>query len=260
MEKASIISKKIVVISGGAGLLGRSFVQCVAKHGGLAVIADKDKESAISLADELAIKYPRLVEPAELDITDKESIEVLINTLKHKYGHIDALVNSAYPRNMHYGRELKDVTYKDFCENVGLHLGGYFLAAQQFGFFFREQGQGNIINLGSIYGTMAPKFDIYSGTCMTMPVEYSAIKSAVVQLTRYFAQYFKRDGIRVNCLSPGGIFDHQPDIFIKKYSEHCCGKGMLEPSDIAGALLFLLSDASLHITGQNFIVDDGFSI
>jgi NAD(P)-dependent dehydrogenase (short-subunit alcohol dehydrogenase family) len=173
---------------------------------------------------------------------------------------MDAVVNSAYPRNRNYGRKLEDVTYEDFCENVGLHLGGYFLVMQQFGLFFKKQGDGNIVNIASIYGTMAPRFDMYKGTSMTMPVEYAAIKAAVVHLTRYFAQYFKVDGIRVNCISPGGIIDNQDEKFLREYNSRCGDKGMLDPQDISGSVLFLLSDASQYITGQNLIVDDGFSI
>jgi NAD(P)-dependent dehydrogenase (short-subunit alcohol dehydrogenase family) len=143
---------------------------------------------------------------------------------------------------------------------VSLHLGGYFLVAQQFGLFFRKHQKGNIVNMASIYGVMAPRFDIYSQTHMTMPVEYAAIKSAVIHLTRYFAQYFKNDSIRVNSLSPGGVLDQQPESFLKNYRAFCTSKGMLEGADISSVLLFLLSDASKYITGQNIVVDDGFSI
>jgi NAD(P)-dependent dehydrogenase (short-subunit alcohol dehydrogenase family) len=95
---------------------------------------------------------------------------------------------------------------------------------------------------------------------MTTPVEYAAIKSAVIHLTQYFAAYFKKDGIRCNSLSPGGILDRQPDSFLTAYAAHCGTKGMLDPADILGALLFLLSDASRYMTGQNLVVDDGFTL
>jgi NAD(P)-dependent dehydrogenase (short-subunit alcohol dehydrogenase family) len=195
-----------------------------------------------------------------MDITDKESVCSLIAKIKEKYGHIDAVVNNAYPRTSNYGRKLEEVTYADFCENTSQHLGGYFLVAQQFGLFFRAQGAGNIINMSSIYGTMAPRFEVYAGTPMTMPVEYAAIKSAIIQLSRYFAQYFKGDNIRVNSLSPGGILDNQPESFLKAYNIFCNGKGMLDPVDITGLLLFLLSDGSKYITGQNIVIDDGFHL
>jgi NAD(P)-dependent dehydrogenase (short-subunit alcohol dehydrogenase family) len=200
------------------------------------------------------------VEAAELDITCMDSVSALIKNLHQRYGKIDAVVNNAYPRNKNYGRRLEDVTYQDFCENVDSHLGGYFLVAQQFCMAFKAQGHGNLINMSSIYGSMAPRFEVYEGTSMTMPVEYAAIKSAVVQLTRYFAQYFKGHGIRVNCLSPGGILANQPPEFLAAYNAHCASKGMLAPDDVVGTLIFLLSDESRYMTGQNLFVDDGFSI
>ena len=255
-----MLTDKIIVITGGAGFLGRQFCVAVAEHGGIAVVADVDVEAAIKVSDEIKFKFTGRAEAASLDITKKESISTLITGLLEKYGRVDALVNNAYPRNQNYGRKLEDVTYEDFCENVDSHLGGYFLMTQQFGLLFRKQGDGNIVNMASVYGTMVPRFEIYAETPMTMPVEYAAIKSAVIQLTRYFARYFKGDGIRVNCLSPGGILDAQPETFQKKYNAHCNSKGMLDSRDINGSLLFLLSDASRFVTGQNLIVDDGFSL
>ena len=95
---------------------------------------------------------------------------------------------------------------------------------------------------------------------MTMPIEYSAIKSAVIMITRYFSQYFKVDGVRCNSLSPGGIYDHQPDSFLEKYNTYCGVKGMLDPQDLIGTLMFLLSDSSQYMSGQNITIDDGFSL
>lgn len=255
-----MLDDKVVVVTGGAGLIGRTFVRSIAEHGGIAVVADTDADAASRVMKEVADVYPGRAEAELLDITDKTSIGALIARLRERHGRIDGLVNSAYPRNRNFGRKLEDVTYEDFCENVSLQLGGAFLVAQQFGLYFRTQGGGNIVNMSSIYGMMAPRFEVYAGTGMTMPVEYPAIKSAVIHLTRYFAQYFKGEGIRVNCLSPGGILDDQPADFLREYNAHCNAKGMLDPRDVAGILLFLLSDASRFVTGQNFVVDDGFSL
>jgi len=256
----SSLDGKVVVVSGGAGVIGRCFVRGVAEKGGVAVAADIDLDAAECLARELGQDCPGRIEAVRLDITSKDSICALISDLRQRHGRIDAVINNAYPRNSNYGRKLEDVTYADFCENVDMHLGGYFLTAQQFCLAFKELGGGNVINMSSIYGTMVPRFGVYDGTPMTMPVEYAAIKSAVVQLTRYFAQYFKGAGIRVNCLSPGGILADQPAGFLNAYNGHCASKGMLAPQDVLGALLFLLSDESKFMTGQNLLVDDGFSL
>jgi len=255
-----LLDDKVVVVTGGAGLIGRDFSRGIAESGGLAVVADRDKEAAARAAAEVAAENSGRVEAVALDITNPESVKKLVQELQARHGHIDAVVNNAYPRNCNFGRSLEDVAYADFYENVGTHIGGYFLVSQQFGIFFRGQGHGNIVNMASIYGFMAPRFGVYAGTSMTMPVEYAAIKSAIIHLTRYLAQYFKGSGVRVNCLSPGGVWNEQERSFVDKYASLCRSKGLLEPSDVTGCLLFLLSDASEHMTGHNLVVDDGFSI
>lgn len=253
-----MLKAKTIVVTGGAGLLGRAFVKAIASQGATAIVADINIDAASAVVHEISSSGKAYAEA--LDIADTNSVGGLIERVSTRHGGIDAVVNNAYPRNPNYGRKLEQVTYADFCQNTSLHLGGYFLVAQQFGLFFRQQGHGNIVNMGSIYGAMAPRFEIYRNTPMTMPVEYAAIKSAVIHLTRYFAQYFKADHIRVNCLSPGGVLDRQPEDFLQAYGEYCKEKGMLDPVDITGPLLFLLSDASRHMTGQNLVVDDGFSV
>ena len=222
-------------------------------------MADVRLAEAESVAEDLVGRGLR-AESVALDITSRSSVDVALRSVHERIGPIGAVVNNAYPRNARYGRALESVTYADFCENVDLHLGGYFLVSQRFALYFREHGGGNIVNMGSIYGTMAPRFEVYAGTTMTMPVEYAAIKAGVLHLTRYFAQYFKGDGVRCNSLSPGGILDRQPEEFVRSYNVHCGTTGMLDGADVAGALVFLLSDASRHVTGQNLIVDDGFSL
>jgi len=180
--------------------------------------------------------------------------------LDNKYKRIDALVNNAYPRNKNYGKYFFDVEYSDFVENIGLNLGGYFTASQQFAKYFQKQNYGNIINISSIYGVVAPRFEIYEGTTMTVPVEYAAIKSGLIHLTKYMAKYFKGMNIRVNTLTPGGIFDHQPQAFLDKYKDQCLSKGMLDKSDLKGTLVYLLSDMSKYVNGQNIVIDDGFAL
>lgn len=255
-----MLENKVIVVSGGAGLIGKQFCFAIAKNGGTAIVADINLDAAKAAALEICQTYPGKAEAYELDITSKASVNTLIVHLKNKYGQINALINNAYPRNRNYGRKIEDVTYEDFCENVGLHLGGYFLVSQQFCLYFKEQGHGNIVNMGSIYGVIAPRFDIYEQVSFTMPVEYAAIKSAVIHLTFYLAQYFKKDGIRVNCLCPGGVLDKQPEAFVNSYNSYCGKKGMLEVNDLVGSLIYLLSDGSKYVTGQNLIVDDGFTL
>lgn len=248
------------MVTGGAGLLGRTFCSAIAASGGCAIVADVNLAAATEVANEINVRNPRGALAIELDITSKSSISNAFAAVTTATLSIDAVVNNAYPRNRNYGRQLESVEFEDFTENLSLHLGGYFLVSQQAAQLFLIQGGGSIINMSSIYGVMAPRFSVYEGTSMTMPVEYAAIKSGVVQLTKYFAQYYKGKNIRVNAISPGGIEDGQPEAFLSAYRSHCAGKGMLNTEDLAGTLTFLLSDMARHVNGQNIIVDDGFSL
>lgn len=256
-----MLNNKIVVITGGAGLIGKEFVKAIIENNGIAVIADINEEIGINVKDKLSKELnTSKIDFFKLDITSKESINTCIGYLDNKYSRIDALVNNAYPRNKNYGNYFFDVEYDDFVENIGLNLGGYFTTSQQFAQYFEKQKHGNIINISSIYGVSAPRFEIYNDTKMTMPVEYAAIKSGLIHLTKYMAKYFKGLNIRVNTLSPGGILDNQPESFLKKYENECCNKGMLEKEDLTGTLIYLLSDMSKYVNGQNIIVDDGFTL
>ena len=170
-------------------------------------------------------------------------------------------MNTAYPRNKNFGRKVFDVTYEDFSENLGLHLGGYFIFMQQCAAYAKlKKAPFSLVSMSSIYGVIAPKFAVYEGTNMTMPVEYAAIKSGLLHLNKYFANYMKGFEFRANSVSPGGLFDGQDEIFLNKYNSHCAGKVMMHPSDITGSVNFLLSDNSNYIIVQNLVVDDGFSV
>jgi NAD(P)-dependent dehydrogenase (short-subunit alcohol dehydrogenase family) len=256
-----MLDDKVVVVTGGAGLLGSAFSEAIISENAIVIIADYDKIIASKCATNLTAKIKTgFAEAHSLDITSKSSINELIANVHKKYGKIDALINNAYPRNKNYGNKFEDVTYQDFCENLTSNVGGYFLTSQQFIHYFKKQGYGNIINIASIYGVIAPRFDIYQGTDMTTPVEYAAIKAAILHLTRYMAKYLSGKNIKVNSLSPGGIKNHQPAKFIEKYASYTLNQNMLDATDINGALLFLLSGHSAHMNGQNVIIDDGFTL
>ncbi|HBL32364.1 MAG TPA: flagellin modification protein A [Porphyromonadaceae bacterium] len=252
-----LLKDKVFVVTGGAGLLGKEFCKSITDNGGISVIADYDVPSAEKVkqyinSDNIYIE--------RIDITNEVSIFELINRVNTNFGKIDGLVNCAYPKNKNYGKHFFDISYNDFCENINMNLGGCFLTSQLFAKFFYRQGYGNIINIASIYGIIAPRFEIYKDTIMTMPVEYAAIKSGLIHLTKYMAKYFKGKNIRVNTISLGGLQDGQPTSFLNAYKNFCINKGMLSPQDISGTLIYLLSDLSEYVNGQNIIVDDGFTL
>ena len=256
-----MLNSQVVVVTGGAGLIGQEFVQAIVEQNGVAIIADINEEIGLRVKEELSKKLAsESIEFIKLDITSKLSLQNCIKFLDEKYGKIDALINNAYPRNKNFGRDVFEIEYEDFCENTNMNLGGYFLSTQQFAKYFIQQGYGNIVNMSSIYGVVAPRFEIYKNTNMTNAIEYAAIKGGLLHLTKYFAKYFKGQNIRINSISPGGIFDNQPEPFLNAYKGQCLNKGMLDKSDLKGTLIYLLSSMSKYVNGQNIIVDDGFCL
>lgn len=257
MEK--LLENKSILVAGAGGLLGSNLVKAILNQGGKVIAADINvdllKERLTSLDINLDSKT---LSVKMLDVTNEESVKSLF----YQEGlNIDGAVNSTYPRNKTYGKHFFDVSLDSFNENLSLHLGSAFLFSQQCAAYFqREKTPFSLINISSIYGVIAPKFDIYQNTLMTMPVEYAAIKSAIQHLNKYTVSYVNDSRFRVNCVCPGGIFDHQPESFLESYKEETFGAGMLDVKDVIGSILFLLSEMSKYVTGQNIIVDDGFSL
>lgn len=255
----SLKGEKIVVV-GGAGLLGSVLAEEFCIAGAEIVIADVDLGKASTLAEEIQKKTGTKPCTREVSIVSEDSVKNLIDFAQAKMGRITGLLNTAYPRNRNYGKRLEDVDYNNFCENVDLHLGGYFVVSKYILEYFKKNGGGNLLNMSSIYGVVAPRFEIYDNTAMTMPVEYAAIKAALIHLTRYFAKYYSGCNIKVNCLSIGGLLDKQPSEFLMGYRQLCCDKGMLDPQDIAGIAVALFSKTTRYINGQDIILDDGFTL
>lgn len=256
-----MLKNKCVLLIGAAGLLGRTFSRALIPHGANLILADKDLNKISELGRTYRSEFKTAnIDFYEVDITSEDSINSLIDEATAAGYIFDTVVNNAYPRNKNYGRKVEDVSYSDFCENVSLHLGGYFNVNKIFAQYFFKNQLGHLINISSIYGFTAPRFEIYDGTSMTMPVEYAAIKAGIENITRYFVKYYKGNDIRFNCIAPGGIVDGQPAVFVENYNKYSSYKGMLEPSDIAGSLVYLVSDLSRHVNGITLVVDDAWSL
>ncbi len=241
------MSKNIILI-GSEGLIGSELVR------------ELKSAHKVIRADISAPKNNNDAPFYEVDIASEQSVESLIKNVVRDFSKIDCVINCAYPRTKTYGKSYDKVPLNDFNENVNLHLGGYFNILKNFMLFFKNQGHGNIISFSSIYGVIPPRFEIYSGTEMTSPVEYAAVKSGIIHLTKYFAKIARGTSIRVNSISPGGVEDGQNPSFIKRYSELTRTHKMLAPNNLAGPIRFLVSDEASSIHGQNIIVDDGFTL
>jgi NAD(P)-dependent dehydrogenase (short-subunit alcohol dehydrogenase family) len=264
-----MVENKIVVITGGAGLLGFEFCKAIAEHGGTAIIGDVNEKYAKQKITKFTNNSAKKnIDFLKLDITSESSIKSVIDSVAKKYGHIDVWVNNAYPKinsfdqniKREYGDSFFEVDVKKLCESVSINIGSYFLCSQLISKYFLKQGYGNIINISSIYGVDAPRFEIYDDTKMTMPVDYALNKSSMIHFTKYLAKYLKGKNIQVNTLSPGGVFNNQPESFVESYENFAINKGMLDKEDVNGTLLFLISDYSKYVNGQNIIVDDGWTL
>ena len=252
-----MLNEKVVVVTGGAGLIGSSLTRNIVKKSGKVIIGDVSVEAGRKLQEELGDNNVCFI---KLDVTDPFSIENFIKDGKHHFGQIDAAVHSAYPRSKQWGTKFEELKPEGLKEDLYMQLGGAILFSQQIIKYFIDKQLGNLIHVSSIQGTSAPRFNHYDGTTMVSPIEYSAIKSGIISITSYLAKYYKGNGIRVNSISPGGILDKQPTIFLDKYRASCNEKGMLDPEDLIGLIIFMLSDESKYITGQNIIIDDGWSL
>ena len=245
-----------ILVIGAAGLLGREVVLSLLEQGATVIAADINMEQLNCRFQEPLSRSDKLT-LAPLDITDEESVKTFFGAISNLQG----VVNCAYPRNSEYGKAFLDVSYASFNDNMSLHLGSAFLILQQSAQLFnRLKSPLSVVNMASIYGVIAPKFELYNETSMTMPVEYAAIKSAIVHLNKYVSAYIKDSRFRVNSVSPGGLMDAQDERFLTRYKQRTRGTGMLGAADMVGAVVFLLSKQSQFMTGQNLIIDDGFTL
>lgn len=243
---------KTVVVVGGAGLIGSEIAKGLTDFGAEVYVADIDKKSAKKVKAK-DIKY------VHLDITSEGSVRKALDEVCDASGKIDVLINCAYPRTGDWGLKLEDVPFDSWKDNMNDHMGGYFLCSRAAADLMKKGAKGVIINFASIYGVVAPDFSIYEGTKMTMPAAYSAIKGGIIAFTKYLATYYAKYNVRANVISPGGVFNGQNSAFVKKYAKKTPLGRMAGSKDIVGTAVFLSSDASSYITGQNIIVDGGWS-
>jgi len=244
---ANTLLNKVIIVTGGSGLIGKAIVHDINSRGGIAINAD------ISIDTDLnnGLLY--------CDITEDASIQNAINTVINQFDRIDGLVNNAYPRTKDWGVKFEDIPGESLRKNVDMQLNSTVIFCQKVVEVMKKKQSGSIVNIGSTYGSVGPDFTVYEGTDMTSPAAYNAIKGGVINFTRYLASYVGKYGIRVNTVSPGGIFDHQPEPFVKNYEYKVPLKRMGKPKDIAPAISFLLSDESGYITGHNLKVDGGWT-
>ena len=239
----------VILVTGGSGLIGKAIVEDIKKRGGTPICADIACETD---PDRATIR---------LDVTNPTSIAEAVYWTTQHHGKIDGLVNSAYPRTPDWGVHFEDIPIASWKANVDMQLNSCFSMCQAVLPHMVQRGKGSIVLLGSIYGVVGNDFSLYADYGGTSPAAYAAIKGGIINFTRYLASYYGEKGVRVNCVSPGGIRDemNQHPSFIRKYEAKVPLRRLGTPDDIAPAVSFLLSDDARYITGQNLLVDGGWT-
>jgi NAD(P)-dependent dehydrogenase (short-subunit alcohol dehydrogenase family) len=242
-----ILKDKVIIVTGGCGLIGREIVADIQRKGGITVNAD------------MGVKTDLEYGLFHLDIANDRSVYEMVTAVFEKYGKIDGLVNSAYPRTKDWGAKFEHVTPESWRQNVDMQMNSCFVTCQAVLKIMEKQRFGSIVNIASIYGVVGNDFTLYEDYGGTSAAAYAAIKGGIINFTRYLASYYGRRNIRVNCISPGGIFDHQHPSFLSKYEAKVPMGRMGNPDDIAPPVSFMLSDEAKYITGQNLVVDGGWT-
>lgn len=250
-----------VLITGAAGRIGSATAYDLLASGSTVILSDIDEVRLLRLSQKLSCEFEseRII-PISADLTTSSGVSSLLSNSLCKIPFINGAVHCAYPTTQSWGCTFEELDLTSLNLNLSMQLGGALLFSQAILNHFVEFHGGTLIHVSSIQGIMAPKFEHYSGTSMTSPVEYTSIKHGVIGATKWLAKYFSNKNIRVNCVSPGGILDKQDPAFLQRYRTSCCNIGMLQPHHISSVIAFLLSDAAAAITGQNVVVDDGWSL
>lgn len=269
IDKLFNLDGRVAVITGGAGMLGRKHAEAIAEAGGRPVIADVDEKGAISTASDISKRYGVKSLGKRVDITQKKDIEKLAETVLREFGRIDILINNAANNPVvksgagdMWGR-FENFTLEQWNDDISVGLTGAFLCSQVIGKEMSKRNGGVILNISSDLGVIAPDQRLYAKQGLSpdeqpvKPVTYSVIKHGIIGLTKYLATYWAEHNIRVNALSPGGVYAGQSEEFLEKINSRIPMGRMADEDEYKGAVLFLICDASSYMTGANLIIDGG---
>lgn len=257
------LTGKIAIVTGGAGLLATEHAIALCEQGAKVFLADLNLQKCDDVVAEL-VKQGYQVKSAQCDVTSELSWTSLLDEALRNNDRIDILINNAASTNQskttNFDASFENFTLEDWNAIMNVNLTGAFLGCQIIGKQMLKQGKGSIINISSLYGVVSPNHKIYPGTGISQPVAYSVSKHGVIALTKYLATLWAEKGVRVNSLTPGGVWNGHESLFHDRYKNLSPIGRMADKSEMKGGIVYLASDASSNVVGHNLIIDGGWSV
>lgn len=266
-----LLDGKVAIITGGAGLLGFKYAQTVAEVGGIPILWDIKYDSVLKKAEEIRNTYSVDCKGMAIDITNPDKVQAGLEEALSRFGRVDILINNAAndpkvgPGDSLVRNRLENFSLQDWDNDLAVGLTGAFLCSRVVGAHMAGSQGGVILNMASDLGVIAPDQRIYRKEGLAdeeqpvKPVTYAVVKHGIIGLTKYLATYWADNNVRVNSISPGGVFTNQPDEFVAKLTHLIPMGRMAGLEEYKAAVLFLISDASSYMTGANLVIDGGRS-
>lgn len=259
------LTGKVVVITGGTGLLGLAYCQGLSEHGAQVVMVDLASANPVAKAETIKTADGRKALGINCDVSSEADVINLFEQVMAKFGRVDVILNNAAATGEHLMRQgavfnsFEDSTLAVWESAIKVNLTGVYLVAREGGKAMLKSGGGSLVNVSSTYGVVGPDHRMYEGMKFNSLPSYAAAKAGVHGLTRWLATYWGDKGIRVNTLVPGGVQNNHDPEFVRRYSDRTPLRRMARRDDMVGMMVFLASDASSYCTGQQYFVEGGWT-
>jgi NAD(P)-dependent dehydrogenase (short-subunit alcohol dehydrogenase family) len=258
-KKKFDLETKSIIITGACGLIGKAFTEACLQFGANVIMADINKTEPEKTANEFNNRYPEKCFGFSVDVSQRKEVENLLAYSIKKFKYVDGLVNTHQNKTASFFAKFEEYDDKNWDAVIETNLKGTFLSCQIIGENMLNNGGGSIVNMPSTYSVVAPNQNLYKGTNLGCPAAYAASKGGVMALSQYLATYWADKNIRVNQITPHGVWNYHEEQFEKNFASFSPMQRMSYNHEVAGALIFLLSNASSYVTGHNILVDGGWT-
>ena len=249
------VEEKVIVVTGACGLIGRAIVKALHERGARLVLADVAAAGPEALASEAGNAIG-----VSCDVSEASSVATLVRRTLGAFERVDVVVNNHQFKPKGFLEARAETFPEELWDDIlRVNLKGAFLTCREFGRVMLDQGKGSIINVASTYGLVSSTPDLYEGNSLGNPVAYSASKGGLIMMSRYLGAYWAGRGVRVNCVTPHGVFNHHEAGFVERFVARSPMRRMMTAEEVVGAVIFLASDASSYATGSNLLVEGGWT-